>query len=211
MLTLNKQNISIFIIWLFAISGIIGIYLGYVSWFIPKTPLNLILGAGLLFLNLPINSLRKIGIWSIAFSVGMLVEVIGVKTGDIFGSYYYGENLGIKLMGVPYLIGVNWAVLSFITAAIATYFTKNFWGSIVMATCLMVGLDLLLEPLAGIFDFWHFEGGIVPLQNYISWGITAFCLQILIRKTIDFDKPYFSTHLFLTQVIFFGSCYLILF
>lgn len=211
MLTLNKQNISIFIIWLFAISAIIGIYLGYVSWFIPKTPLNLLLGAGLLFLNLPINSLKKIGVWCVAFSIGMLVEIIGVQTGDIFGNYYYGENLGIKFKGVPYLIGVNWAVLSFITAAISSRLTSKFWFSILLGACFMLGLDFLLEPLAGVFDFWHFEGGIVPIQNYIAWFITAFLLQILIRKTMNFEKPYFSTHLFLSQVIFFGSCYLILF
>lgn len=210
MLTINKQNISIFTIWLFSISAIIGIYLGYVNWFIPKTPLNLLLGAGLLFLNLPINSLRKIAVWIIAFSVGMVVEIVGVQTGDIFGTYYYGENLGLKFMGVPYLIGVNWAVLSFITAAISTRLTKNLWGSILIGTCFMVGLDILLEPLAGVFDFWHFEGGVVPIQNYVAWFVTAFFLQVLIRKTMNFDKPYFSTHLFLTQIIFFGSCYLIL-
>lgn len=211
MLIINKQNISIFIIWLFSISAIIGIYLGYVNWFISKTPLNLLLGTALLFLNLPINSLRKIAIWAVAFSLGMIVEIIGVQTGDIFGTYYYGENLGLKFMGVPFLIGVNWAVLSFVTAAISSRLTKFFWRSILIGTCFMVGLDLLLEPLAGVFDFWHFEGGIVPIQNYVAWFVTAFSLQFLIRKTMDFDKSYFSTHLFLTQIIFFGSCYLILF
>jgi putative membrane protein len=211
MLTINKQNISIFIIWLFVISAIIGIYLGYVSWFISKTPLNLMLGAGLLFWNMPVNSFRKIAIWGVAFCIGMLVEIVGVYTGDIFGNYYYGENLGIKFMGVPFLIGVNWAVLSFITAAIGTRMTKSFWGSILIGACFMLGLDFLLEPLAGVFDFWHFEGGVVPIKNYVSWFITAFFLQLLIRKTTDFDKPYFSAHLFLSQVTFFGSCYLILF
>lgn len=210
MLTFNKQNISIFIIWLFSISAIIGIYLGYVNWFISKTPLNLLLGAALLFWNLPINSLRKIAVWAIAFSVGMIVEIVGVQTGEIFGNYYYGENLGLKFMDVPFLIGVNWAVLSFITAAISSRLTNNFWRAILIGTCFMVGLDFLLEPLAGVFDFWHFEGGIVPIQNYVAWFVTAFFLQFLIRKTMDFDKPYFSTHLFLTQIIFFGSCYLIL-
>ena len=210
MLTINKQNISIFIIWLFSISAIIGIYFGYINWFIPKTPLNLLLGTGLLFWNLPINSLRKIAVWVIAFSVGMTIEIVGVQTGEIFGTYYYGENLGLKFMGVPFLIGVNWAVLSFITAAISSRLTKDFSRSIMIGTSFMLGLDFLLEPLAGIFDFWHFEGGIVPIQNYVAWFVTSFFLQFLIRKTIYFDKPYFSTHLFLTQIIFFGSCYLIL-
>jgi len=211
MLTFNKQTISVFIIWLFVISAIVGIYLGYLGWFIPKTPLNLLLGAGLLFWNIPINSLKKIGIWCIAFSVGMLIEIIGVQTGNIFGDYYYGENLGIKFKEVPYMIGINWAVISFITAAISSRLTLNFWGSVIIGSCLMLGLDFLMEPLASIFDFWHFEGGIIPIKNYIAWFITSFLLQTLIRKTIVFEDSYYPIHLFISQVIFFGSCNLILF
>lgn len=213
MLTLikQKQNISIFLIWLFSLSAIIGIYWGYLNWFIPKTPVNLLLGAALLFWNLPINSIRKVSVWLIAFAIGMLVEIIGVQTGDIFGNYYYGENLGLKLMGVPFLIGVNWAVLSFITASISTRLTNKFWGAAFIGASLMVGLDFLLEPMASVFDFWHFENGIVPVQNYLAWFVIALFLQILIRKSIPIRDIKYSSHLFFSQVIFFGSCYLILF
>lgn len=209
--TLNKQKISIFIIWLFSISAIIGIYLGHLNWFIPKTPLNLILGAVLLFFNLPLNTLRKISVWLIAFAVGMLVEIIGVQTGNIFGNYYYGNNLGLKFQGVPYLIGVNWAVLTFITASISSRLSKNFWIASIIGAGLMLGLDFLLEPLAGIFDFWYFENGQVPPQNFIAWFCIALLLQVFIKKTLSIRDIDFSFHLFLSQVIFFGACYLILF
>ena len=210
MLAPTQQNISIFTIWLFSLSAIIGIYLGYLDWFIPKTPLNLLLGTVLLFLNLPLDTLRKFGIWFIAFAVGMLAEIIGVRTGIIFGAYYYGENFGIKLLGVPLLIGVNWAVLSFITSAIATRLTKNIWGSVFIGAALMLGLDFLMEPVAGIFDFWHFEGENVPWRNYTDWFVIALLLQILIQKTIDFSETKYALHLFFTQVFFFGTSYLLL-
>lgn len=206
----QKQNISIFLIWLFSLSAIIGIYLGYLSWFIPKTPVNLLLGTVLLFWNLPINSVKKVSVWLIAFVVGMLVEIVGVETGSIFGSYYYGENLGLKLMGVPYMIGVNWAVLSFTTASISTRLTNNFWAAVLTGATLMLGLDFLLESLASVFDFWHFENGEVPVQNYLAWFVIALFLQVVIRKSIPIRDIKFSAHLFFSQVIFFGACYLIL-
>ena len=109
------------------------------------------------------------------------------------------------------MIGINWAVISFITAAISSRLTSNFWGSVIIGSCLMLGLDFLMEPLASIFDFWHFEGGIIPIKNYIAWFITSFLLQTLIRKTIVFEDSYYPIHLFISQVIFFGSCNLILF
>lgn len=209
--SLKKQHFSIFLIWLFVLSALIGIYLGYLNWFIPKTPLNLLLGAVLLFWNVPINSVKKLAIWLVAFVVGMAVEIVGVQTGAIFGNYYYGENLGLKLMGVPYLIGVNWAVLSFITAAISNHLSKQFWWAVIIGATLMVGLDVLLEPMAVVFDFWHFENGFPPLKNFVAWFVVALLLQIMIHKTILIRDVHFSLHLFLSQVIFFGLCYLIIF
>ena len=45
---MNKTNLAIGIVWLFHISAIIGMLIGYESWFLPKTPLNLIISFGLL-------------------------------------------------------------------------------------------------------------------------------------------------------------------
>jgi hypothetical protein len=104
----------------------IGIYLGHLDWFISKTPMNLILGASLLYWNFPPkNALRSWMVWLIVYLIGMIVELIGVNTGLLFGAYHYGENLGIKVFGVPLLIGINWVVLTFLTAHIANRFIKN--------------------------------------------------------------------------------------
>lgn len=205
-----KRPFSVFLIWLFVLSALIGISLGYVSWFIPKTPLNLLLGAVLLFLNFPINNVKSLAVWCFAFCVGMTVEIIGVETGILFGEYYYGENLGTKFMGVPYLIGVYWAVLSFITAAIGRkWFTRPFPSALAGAG-LMVLLDFFMEQLAGRFDFWHFKDGIVPLQNYLTWFIVAFLLQFLLLKSSRVQDFQYSLHLFLSQLAFFGGCLLLL-
>jgi len=209
-MNLYKRPFSVFLIWLFVLSALIGISLGYVNWFIPKTPLNLVLGAVLLFLNFPINNAKSLAVWCFAFCVGMTVEIIGVKTGVLFGEYYYGDNLGAKLMGVPYLIGVYWAVLSFITAAIGRKWFTNPLPSALIGAALMVFLDVFIEQLAGEFDFWHFKDGIVPMQNYITWFVVAFLLQYLLLKSSRVRDFRYSLHLFLSQLAFFGGCLLLL-
>lgn len=113
---LRKENISIFIIWLVTISGLIGIWLGYRDWFLPKTIFNLLLGAALLLWNFPIKNGRKsLVIWTSIYLIGIGAEIIGVNTGLLFGNYSYGNNLGPKIVGVPPIIGINWIVLIFLT------------------------------------------------------------------------------------------------
>lgn len=209
-LQLYKLPASVFTVWLFVVSALIGIGLGHVAWFIPKTPLNLLIGAVLLFLNFPINNAKTFSIWCFAFLTGMTAEAVGVNTGLLFGDYYYGENLGVKLLGVPLLIGVYWAVLSFITAAVGKkIFSKNVLAALCGAA-LMVLLDFFMEQLAGRFDFWHFKDGIVPLRNYVTWFIIAFLLQFLLLKSVKITDFKYSLHLFLSQIAFFAGCLLLL-
>jgi len=53
--------------------------------------------------------------------IGFLIEVIGVKTGYIFGRYYYGQSLGYHLLSVPLLIGLNWGVLLYSTIQLSNF------------------------------------------------------------------------------------------
>ena len=173
---LNRENISIAIIWLFHISGILGIIYGNSEWFISATPLNLSINFVLLLINC--NSHK----WFfpmvlLGFLTGMITEILGVQRGWIFGDYKYGNALGYKILGVPMLIGVNWALLTIITAAIAQQFYENLFMRIVIGVGLMIFLDLLIEPIAPVLDFWAFEGGNAPLQNYIGWTAVAIFLQ----------------------------------
>ena len=85
--------------------------------FLQTTPINLFFTLVLLFVNLKNPDRRMAWAAILAFSLGMLVEILGVNYGSIFGSYSYGENLR-KNFSVPILIGANWVMLSFITGAI---------------------------------------------------------------------------------------------
>ena len=121
----DREKISIGLVWLFHLSAIIGISIGFETWFAAKTPLNLVLAFLLLVLNFSIDTSRKIWLSATFFAMGMLAEWIGVHQGFLFGTYSYGSNLGPKLDGVPFLIGVNWCILVLITGTIANYLTNK--------------------------------------------------------------------------------------
>ncbi|WP_166435223.1 carotenoid biosynthesis protein [Christiangramia sabulilitoris] len=202
-----KLSFSIFLLILFHVSAMIGVSLSYKDWFVEKTPFTLLLAFLLLALNFPLNTNKKWLLAGIFFFTGMLAEWIGVNTGLIFGTYEYGENLGIKFDGVPYLIGVYWAVLTFITADIAKKITGKLLLQVILGASLMVFLDYAMEVSAPVFDFWTFQGGIAPLENYITWFIVAALLHLVYQKISPKGNFNFSLALYLVLLIFFGYFY----
>lgn len=199
----KKLNFAIFLIWLFHISGIIGIASGSQKWFIEKTPLNF-LACTLLFVWIyPMQTLRKWMVFGLFFMMGMFAEWLGANHSILFGSYDYGNNLGPKFDGVPLFIGINWALLTFITAEVASKFLKNIWFKAFLGAGLMVFLDFLMEQSAPAFDFWSF-GEEVPLENYITWYLLALLFHFVFHKVKLSGNYAFSLNLFLVQVAFFG-------
>ena len=169
----TNQNISLGLIWLFHVSGIIGIIYSDASWFIKATPLNLMLSFILLLLNIE-RSKKTLFLVLLCFFVGMLAEIIGVKYGFIFGKYNYGEALGPKFMQVPFMMGIVWCILVFITGFIVQLFFETTWARIIVGIGLMLFLDLVMEPVAPILDFWTFESGLASFNNYIGWAAVSY-------------------------------------
>ena len=144
-----KLYFSIFLIWLFSISGIIGIQSeGYTDWFLSATPLNLLLSFLILIVNL--NTFKKSYFiaFFIPFVLGFITEALGVNYGLIFGSYEYGNNLGYKVWGVPVIICINWALLTAITADIASFASRFVWMRAFIGSALMTGLDVIIEAVS---------------------------------------------------------------
>ena len=205
-MTLNKiftnQNISLWLIWLFHVSGIIGIIYSDASWFIKATPLNLMLSFILLLLNIE-RSKKTLLLILLCFFVGMLAEIIGVKYGFIFGKYTYGKALGPKFMEVPFMMGIVWCILVFITGFIVQLFFETTWARIIVGIGLMLFLDLVMEPVAPILDFWTFESGLASFNNYIGWAVIAFPLQFTFHKAKLHIDGSFAFHLYFLQFLFF--------
>tara|TARA_B100001939_G_C16845478_1_gene575025 strand:- start:396 stop:1028 length:633 start_codon:yes stop_codon:yes gene_type:complete len=201
-LDFNKK-ISIGIIWLFHLSGLVGLLYIDKNLFASLTPLNLFISFTLLFVNQKKIMKNELRIMLSIFLIGMIAEILGVNYGLIFGKYDYGENLGLKLMGVPLLIGLNWVVLTFICGSISNYLFKNKYFSIIVGIILMLIIDITLEPIAPILDYWEFSGSIAPIQNYIGWIFTSL-FTLSIYEFYYSDKEFiFSINLFFAQLLFF--------
>lgn len=198
-----KIKVSIFIIWLFTISGIFGVLSRYEEWFLTLTPLSLLLSFIMILWHLESLSTKAVLAMSIPFFLGFVAEALGVNFGLIFGNYIYGENLGFKVFGVPLMICVNWTLLTMATADISRLLFKNIIITSLVGASLMTGLDFIIEVSAPRFDFWEFKNGFVPLQNYIGWLCTAFIAHLGYQYFKINTSKLISIHVFVSIVVFF--------
>ena len=203
MSTKFKFVFSIFLIWLFNISGIFGILSEDSEWFLEMTPLNLMLYLVFIVVNAEKLNVKFLYAFLIPFLIGFITEFLGVNYGLIFGTYEYGENLGYKVGGVPVMICVNWAVLTFITADISRYIHKNIWIRSFIGGLLMMLLDLAIEVSAPRFDFWEFEDEIVPIQNYVGWLVISFVAHLLFQRFEIKTNKQISVQIFIAISVFF--------
>ncbi len=203
MSTKFKFVFSIFLIWLFNISGIFGILSDDSEWFLEMTPLNLMLYLVFIVVNVEKLDIKFFYAFLIPFFIGFITEFLGVNYGLIFGTYEYGENLGYKVGGVPVMICVNWAVLTFITADISRYIHKSIWIRSFIGGLLMMLLDLAIEVSAPRFDFWEFENEVVPIQNYVGWLVISFIAHVLFQRFEIKTNKQISVQIFIAISVFF--------
>ncbi len=141
---------------------------------------------------------------------GFFVEVLGVKTGIIFGKYHYQTTLGIKILEVPPIIGLNWLVLVYATGVFCASFdrikVKILQNKIIqtaLGASIMTFLDFLIEPVAIKFAFWAWDEPNIPLQNYVAWWfISAFLLTIFTYLSFEKNNK-IATFVLLLQFLFF--------
>jgi bisanhydrobacterioruberin hydratase len=172
--------------------------------FLVLTPVSLLMSFILLYLFHERFSARFWLTSAVIFLAGFLVEMAGVKTGWIFGGYTYGDTLGPGLFQTPLMIGINWLMLVYCSNYIAGKFVEPIYFRAIVAAALMVVYDFALEPVAMRLDMWNWEGGIVPLQNYIAWFFVALLLNYLAGyMQLTGGKNKLALPLFFIQLVFF--------
>lgn len=204
-----KTNIYIGILWLFTISGILGILSSFSAWFLALTPLNLSVNFLIVIFSLTDQSYKVIQAISIPLILGFITEVLGVNFDLIYGSYAYGDNLGPKLLGVPFIICINWCLLTMVTADVAKRVVQNKSLRILIGGFFMMFLDVLIEISAPRFDFWEFKDGIVPLQNYIAWLVVACLAHCWYQSFKIKTNSKISFHVLVCMFVFFSIFLLI--
>ncbi len=116
------------------------------------------------------------------YVLSMLLEGIGVATGYPFGVYSYGPNMGVKIAGVPAVIGVNWIVLVYGWLLWGSrLFPNAFWVAALFSATMATLTDIFMEPVAVALNYWRWQSEFVPLQNYAAWFAASFLFAFLFR------------------------------
>ena len=207
------------------------IRLGKVSWIAGKgnleTNSNFIKAERLRFIQINIGYLyfflHGAMIWGwlniitfviISFFIGIFIEIIGTKTGLIFGGKYeFNLKLspGPSISGIPLIIPLSWSGLTYM---ILNYCELVLGGSfhslsnqnitlLLLPSILMVLLDLILDPIAVDEKRWSWKKSGpyygVPLLNFVGWLFTTFLILFIFQLLqsdfkIDKEVDFFFKH-----------------
>jgi putative membrane protein len=213
-----KKINPLFLALLFHGTGVLGILFSpYKDWFVSSTPLVLLF-MFLLLANTQLKAIKNFLLsFAIAFVISMATEIIGVNTGLLFGEYQYGPVLGPKILGVPWLIGLNWFVIVYCSGSfllhsvelverklttpltVPTSTTMVVLGGAAMATF----FDFILEPVAVKLNFWTWNRGDIPLFNYLCWFVVSAILLRINLQLKQVNTDVFASSLLIIQAAFF--------
>jgi len=154
---------------------------------------------------------RRTIFWlGLVFLISMLIENIGVRSGQIFGNYAYGDTLKPFIGNVPLAIGFAWINMLLASAAVAGFMlndnlTRRVVLSVVIIAVLMVIFDAIMEPAASKLDYWTWTGDEIPFQNYVAWFIIAFGFAVLgmLMRVFELGIPKVIRHAYFAQLGYF--------
>lgn len=207
-----SPRIAIIIIILFHVVGLVGLSLPATRvLFLSIVPFHLLLM--LVVITLSHHKLNsRFGIFAlIVFWLGFIAEWIGVHRGWLFGNYAYDETLGLKLAQIPLMIGVNWFLLIYaVGVTMQRSRLRSAFFRIIAGAGLLVLLDVLIEPVAIRFNYWHWGSGDIPLKNYVCWFLVS-AAMLYIFELFSFKKQSIAAPvLLITEFVFFGLLNLVM-
>lgn len=214
---LKKLNIDTFekvrktVIVFYAV-GVLGLLVPYTQpLFQVLTPFALIFSFILLALyNESKFQTKSLIVFAFIFISSFVIEAIGVETSAIFGSYKYGDGLGIKIFDTPIIIGLNWLFLVYTTTSIFENVKINNSIKILLSSFTMILYDLVLEQVAPKIDMWSWKNNVVPLNNFIAWFALAMIFNSLVKIFKINTNNKISLLLLSVQFVFFVLLFLFL-
>jgi len=200
---LNK-NIGL-IIYIFFFVGIAGHLFGQTKNLMLLITPFVLLAAGIVVLYYSFENKLQLIYWVlITYVITFILEVLGVKTGLVFGDYTYGNVLGLKLFEVPVIIGFNWVMVILGCIVLIKKFVNTKVVILFSASLLAVGFDFLLEPVAIKLNYWKWANDIIPLQNYAAWFLISFIFSFLYLYIFKIEiRNKISIHYLFAQILFF--------
>lgn len=207
-MSVSKSTLAIIFLVIIHIVGFVGTAFFDES-MMKLTPVNLLVSLGIVLWFHKQPNAYFLAYLIVVYLFGFAIEWAGVETGKIFGQYFYGENLGIKILDIPLIIGINWVMLSYCAMNIAglLYQSLNLKVNQILipfvASLLMVFADFWIEQLCSRFDFWYWKSNIIPLQNYTAWFFFSFAFNYLYFKLDLPTNNKIAVVLYALQLFFF--------
>jgi bisanhydrobacterioruberin hydratase len=186
------------------VSGSIGFVVNP-TFFSPFTPYTLLFTCFVFLIHQPISDKKYISAFFFIAVLGYIIELIGIKTGLLFGNYSYGNGLGFKLFNVPLIISINWAMLICAGIVAVNKVFRNKFIVISVTALVVTFIDLIIEQVAQKLDFWQFEGGLPGLHNYLGWIGVVFFTSYIFYPAIIKGNSLVSSIVLILQIIFFTS------
>ncbi len=184
--------------------GILGLGIPWSrAFFIHLVPLNFVVSLVILAMADRTRNRKLYWVAGVIFLTGWLVEVVGVNTGLLFGQYGYSLTMGPALFGTPMVMGLSWLIMLYLTVTVVQEITMHPWYRTVLAAVLMVVFDFLLEPAAIWMKMWFWEGGKVPVFNYITWFMVSLALASLFPLLKIRIRNRVALNLYVAQMVFF--------
>jgi uncharacterized membrane protein len=118
------------------------------------------------------------GVFAISAGVGFGSEALGVATGVPFGHYSYGATLGPRLLSVPVIVPLAWAMMAYPALLVG----RRIGAPVLTGALVLTSWDLFLDPQMVAAGHWHFTGGGpalngIPLSNTAGWALVALVIM----------------------------------
>lgn len=161
--------------------------------------------------NSKISIIKSILFFLIVVIVSFIIEIIGVKTGLIFGEYQYSKVLIPQIFDTPVAIGFAWfSTLISSTAILKKLIDRYYLKLNILFKSLIIGFlmfvfDYFLEPAAIKLNYWNWQLGIVPFQNYLTWFVLGSFFAFLGYKLkyLSLEFPKIIIHFYISQILYF--------
>ena len=134
--------------------------------------------------------LWTLGWFGISAGIGFITELIGVHTALPFGVYSYGSRLGPALFGVPLLIPLAWAMMSYPALLVGRRLAKGTMTSSLIGAVALSAWDVFLDPQMVSEGHWTWSDtgpelpGIhgIPLQNFVGWFFVSLIMMLALDR-----------------------------
>ncbi|GAB2914682.1 hypothetical protein GCM10027047_10670 [Rhodococcus aerolatus] len=138
-----------------------------------------------------------VGLLAVTAGVGLLVELVGTRTGVPFGCYAYAPGrLGPEVAGVPLVIAAAWTTGAWPAWCAARRVVARRGPRVLLAATGLAAWDLYLDPQMVADGRWRFCGGGatlpgpagVPLTNLAGWVVVALVMAAGLAA-LDHHRP----------------------